>query len=215
MTNSKQAHACAEFQERLSALMDAPQAEVEAQPHARECRACSALVQDLFAIAVEARELPQAEPSDRLWHNVRASLLLEELIKEPVAPAPVAVLPARTWWGAPRWSWMAAAAVLMMGVALSLSYNSWKSNRELTTVVPTVLSDLDDTDMQVLAEVEARQPEMKPVFADNFKNVNQYIRDAQATLKEDPDNAEAGAHLREAYAQKTMLYAMATSRSIQ
>lgn len=210
VTNSK--NACAEFQERLPELMDAPQAKVMADPHARECRACGALVGDLFAIATESRDLPQAEPSDRLWHNVRASLLLEGVIKESSAPAPVVAQPARHWWGAPRWSWAAAAAVLLMGVALSIQNAPWKQKPEdISNInIPTLL---DDTDMQVLAEVEARQPEMRQVYEANLKNVNGYIRDAQATLQAEPGNEEAGAHVREAYAQKTMLYAMATSRS--
>ena len=56
---------------------------------------------------------------------------------------------------------------------------------------------------------------MKEVYEANLRNVNAFIADARSSLAQDPDNAEAHEYLREAYAQKAMLYDMATSRSLE
>ena len=58
-----------------------------------------------------------------------------------------------------------------------------------------------------------QQPSLKPVYAASLRNVNQYISDARATLAQDPSDEEARMYLRQAYAQKAMLYRMGTSRS--
>src|SRR5207302_1421696 len=70
----------------------------------------------------------------------------------------------------------------------------------------------DETDKQVLAEVEARSPGLKAIYENNLKNVNNYISDAKTSVQNDPNDSEAREHLREAYAQKAMLYDMATAR---
>jgi hypothetical protein len=73
----------------------------------------------------------------------------------------------------------------------------------------------DENDLQLLAEVEARNPGLKTIYENNLKNVNSYISDAKTSVQNDPNDSEAREHLREAYAQKAMLYDMATARSLQ
>jgi len=44
--------------------------------------------------------------------------------------------------------------------------------------------------------------------------VNSYIADASKSVEQNPDDADAQQHLRDAYEHKAMLYDMATTRSL-
>ena len=66
----------------------------------------------------------------------------------------------------------------------------------------------------MLSEVEKRAPLMKSVYEDDLKNVNSYIRDAQNSVDQNPDDGEARQYLLEAYEQKAMLYEMALDGSL-
>ena len=65
--------ACSRFGGELEAYLEG-----EARPfiasHARECTACAALLADLQAIQVAARDLPQEAPSPALWSKLRANV---------------------------------------------------------------------------------------------------------------------------------------------
>jgi hypothetical protein len=68
--------ACARFADELPDYLEG-----EARPfivsHARDCRACEALLGDLQAIRRLAQELPQEEPARVVWANVHARLEAE------------------------------------------------------------------------------------------------------------------------------------------
>jgi hypothetical protein len=55
---------------------------------------------------------------------------------------------------------------------------------------------------------------MKSAYEDNLKNVNAYIRDAQSSVDQNPDDGDARQYLMQAYEQKAMLYEMALDRSL-
>jgi len=64
-------------------------------------------------------------------------------------------------------------------------------------------------DQQFLSEVSTRDPGMRVTYENQLRSVNAYIREAQAYLKQNPDDEDARQHLMEAYQEKTMLYQMA------
>ena len=64
-------------------------------------------------------------------------------------------------------------------------------------------------DQQFLSEVSTRAPGMRVTYENQLRSVNAYIREAQAYLKQNPDDEDARQHLMQAYQEKTMLYRMA------
>ena len=69
-------------------------------------------------------------------------------------------------------------------------------------------------DQQLLEVVGSRAPSMRTSYADNLQNVNAYIRDAEQTVQNDPNDEEAQRSLMAAYEQKAMVYEMALDRSL-
>jgi hypothetical protein len=74
-------------------------------------------------------------------------------------------------------------------------------------------TEFDADDTQLLTQVEQQSPAMRVVYADGLRKVNAYIADAKSMLDQDPDDARE--YLREAYAQKAVLYQLATARSFE
>ena len=79
--------------------------------------------------------------------------------------------------------------------------------------VPVVnASDLNDDDL--MQEVADNEPAMKTQYAENLRQVNESIREAQGVVDESPNDAEARRSLMDAYHQKSMLFEMAMDRSL-
>jgi hypothetical protein len=73
----------------------------------------------------------------------------------------------------------------------------------------------DPSDEQLLQEVSMRAPMMRAAYEANLKDVNEFIRDAEASAKSNPGDEDAQQLLMEAYAQKNMIYEMAMDRSLR
>jgi hypothetical protein len=58
-------------------------------------------------------------------------------------------------------------------------------------------------------ELDGVAPEMRPAYESQLREVDSYIRDAEAYLKQNPDDEDARQHLMSAFEQKAMLYQMA------
>ncbi|PYX95497.1 MAG: hypothetical protein DMG71_09060, partial [Acidobacteria bacterium] len=91
-----------------------------------------------------------------------------------------------------------------------------QTNPPAQVTVPTspTSGETADDDQQVLAEVADSAPMMEATYEENLRNVNSYIHDAEAALKENPNDDEARQYLMEARQQKEMLYEMALDRSL-
>ena len=211
---------CSEFHEQLPLLMETG-APIEEHPHLRSCENCSALVRDLKYIAEQAKLLlPLHDPSPRVWNNIQQTLEQEGYSKEGRLPGhgPLNLPPQKSSWMYFGWAAAFAAAIL---VTIGL----YQIERPQPTHPQTAKSThhaADDRsrqeaadDQQLLEEISQRSPGARTMYEQNLNSVNQYIRDARTLVQEQPDSEEAGQYLREAYAQKAVLYQMATARSLE
>ncbi len=205
---------CRELQNGLADFFDG-EAPAEAQGHLKSCAACSALVADLKEISGQARLLAATEePGPEVWRKIEAALEQEGLVRTE-APVPARAL----WWGAGQSSWAvpAWAATVAALLLLALGVNSLRqtpATPEPTAVVqPAVL--VDDDDMRFLAAVEKRAPSKSVRYKKHLEAVNASIRDAKRSVEQDPENELARERLIQAYDQKSALYDMAMTRSLQ
>jgi hypothetical protein len=208
---------CTEFEKYLPDLIDG-EARSENAAHLGECAACAELVSDLKAICSEARNLETCEPSPRVWANIQRTLEAEGLIRPVLQPGGVLAEPRRRSFGA----WLLPlTALIVLGVgALVYSNRSAVSNSTTSNVgvlkPPVVVpraSQLDEFDDEQLVSQVA--PSMRAAYADNLRNVNAFIQDAQEDLKLNPDDDDARHFLMEAYEQKESVYDLAMNRSAQ
>jgi len=207
---------CGEFEKILPDIMEG-QRKAEHAAHLQSCPACSGLVSDLSLISEQARLLQASEePSPRVWNQIEIALRQEGLIRQPgrdrslVAPAF-----SRRW--SPAWLLpVAAILVIAFGVLVYKGGPSQQqvANKTVATPVSTPLAGNNGDDQQLLEVVAARTPSMRASYEANLQNVNAYIRDAEQTVQNDPNDEEAQHSLMAAYEQKAMVYEMALNRSL-
>ena len=175
---------------------------------------------ELDFISREARTLQAAEePSPRLWNSLEIALRQEGLIRQPQRePFLVSRLPR-------RWSlgWLAPVAA-MVAIAFSVVLYERGSNPSGSGLTPNAQNTvpgnpavnpaLATDDQQVLQAVAARAPAMRATYESNLKNVEAYIRDAEQSARNNPNDEQAQQYLMDAYDQKSMVYEMALDRSL-
>jgi hypothetical protein len=201
---------CVELQQSLAEVEDG--SSVEQRAHLRACPACSALLQELNLIVRAAGELRAAdEPSPRVWNSIEFALRQEGLIR-PQRPL-MSSFSAR--WGAARWL-VPAAAMLLLALGIYVRRESQPDNFVQQALVTTPVanqSGLSDEDL--MQEVAENEPTMKTQYAENLRQVNESIRDAQGLVDESPNDSDARRSLMDAYHQKSMLFELAMDRSLQ
>jgi hypothetical protein len=176
-------------------------------------------VADLLVIACAAGELRAAhEPGPHVWNSIETSLRREGIIK-PFAHR--SLLPSLTGsWGWARWALPVAAAVLVsVGIAVrphapsrDVALQGVASQSASDAGTEASIAGLDDNDL--LAEVAEQAPALQAQYAENLRNVNDYIRDAKNSLDANPTDEEAHRALMDAYQEKAMLFEMALDRSL-
>jgi len=217
MPGEREGMTCAEFQRLLPSIIDSGDATEE--QHLENCESCAALVADLRYIAEQAKLLlPLRDPSPHVWQRIERSLTQEGL----AAPARTA-RPGRSRGSLKRaqWSgfgWAAAvAAVVLLGIAafqLNKSQNPAPVQQAAVSTTMAAQSGEPMADDGELMEVLSdREPAVQQAYQNSLRDVNDYIREAKSALDENPSSMEARDHLREAYAQKAMLYEIAYSMS--
>lgn len=201
---------CVELQESLAEVEDG--SSVEQSTHLKTCPECAELVQELSVIVATASELQAAdEPSPRVWNSIEIALRQEGLIR-PQGRAPVSSFSAR--WGWARWL-VPAAAMLLLAVGIYERQQAMpgQPTQEASITTPAVnASGLNDADL--IQEVAVNAPAMQSQYEENLKRVNEYIRDAQIVVNENPNDEDARRSLMDAYQQKSMLFEMAMDRSL-
>lgn len=208
---------CAEFQRELPDYLEEG-GDVELQAHLKGCPSCSGLVASLESIAKEARYLQASEePSPRVWNSIEIILRQEKLIHQPDPGNRHSILPSlRQRWGVMAWL-VPTAAALLVGAGFLLYQHpaaSPVSQQAALNSATTTRFGTDPSDEQLLQEVSARAPLMRAAYESNLRDVNDYIRDAQASVNADPNDEEAQQALMDAYGQKSMIYEMALDRSL-
>lgn len=229
---------CADVQRVLPEVIENRQ-DGELEAHLKSCPACSELVSDLKLISSEARQLSASdEPAPRVWVRIAAELRAEEVIREPEAATPAPVTTSRRSWSA-WWLVPVAAALLagasyivshksapqvarQQGPAVTTPAAPASQPPATVAQVPAAKASSPQNaknrevaeassaeDQQFLSEVSQRAPGMRVTYENQLRSVNNYIRDAQAYLDQNPDDEDARQHLMEAYQQKAMLYQMA------
>jgi hypothetical protein len=79
-------------------------------------------------------------------------------------------------------------------------------------VQPLVEPEPNAEDQQFLSVVSTRAPSMRATYENQLKAVNADIRETQAYINRNPEDADAREHLMDAYQQKALLYQIALDR---
>jgi hypothetical protein len=199
---------CVELQESLAEIERGRSREQMA--HLKTCAACAELVKELDLIIAAAGELQEADdPSPRVWNSIETVLRREGLI-HPQASRKTLLLPSfSTHWGWSRWLVPAAAMLLIMiGIYQRHDSSAFTAKQQAVMLAPAVnVAGLNDEDF--IAEVAANSPSMRSEYEQNLQRVNDYIRDAESAVNENPNDVEARRAVMDAYQQKSMLFEMA------
>jgi hypothetical protein len=176
---------------------------------------------ELDLIAGQALSLQASEePSPRVWNSIEIALRQEGLIRQPQRDTALVGKPA---WGWTR-AWLlpvAATLLVALGVVLyqrgpgqPVARVQPGSTSGILADLPPVMTHGTDEDQQLLETIAARAPTMRAAYAENLQSVNDYIRDAEDSVKSNPNDEEAQQYLMAAYEQKAMVYEMALDRSL-
>ena len=214
---------CEELRRVLPEL-EGDQHTVEQEEHLKACSSCSGLISDLNAISAEARLLAgDQEPSPRVWNSIAIALRQEGLIRDPQAPAILSGSRLRDW----RLGWLRPVAIaLVAGAALLLVVERVPrgtpvAQQVATSSAPIIKtagisqdSAIDADQLQLLNLVASRAPAMRAGYESDLRAVNAYIRDAETSVRDNPNDAIAQQYLMNAYEQRAMVYEMALNRAL-
>lgn len=203
---------CEQFQELLPDILDGTASGQDG--HALHCEACAGLHADLKEISNVARMLrAYEEPSPRVWASIESALRQEGLIREPLHAGPVLVSSRPQRW---KMGWLVpiAALLLLMTSGIAVYQRSAQHTTAKLEAPPSVDQSVPTEDAELLQEVSERAPSLRPAYAADLNNVNAYIQQAQASVRDDPDDQEAQHSLMQAYEQRSMIYELALDRSV-
>jgi hypothetical protein len=211
---------CDEFERVLPELEGGHNPEQE--EHLKTCSSCSELVSDLDTIAQQARLLEDHdEPSERVWNSIEKALQQEGLIRQP-RPQLVPSIERSPRW---RFAWLVPiTAGLVVGSVLLLMH--WQLATQVarqqaaaprvvaTTTQPIQASAIAADEDQLLNIIAARAPALREGYESDLRAVNAYIRDAELSARNDPNDQIAQQYLMNAYEQRAMVYEMAMERAL-
>ena len=206
---------CEEFERVLSELEGGHS--IEQEEHLRCCSSCSDLVKDLNAISEQSRLLQGSEePSPWVWNSIEVSLRQEGLIRPSQPEHSRTLVPLLNW----RLRWLvplSAALLVPFGVLMHQRGAVAPPVSVATGTVeqqPNEASLMASDDQQLLNTVAERMPSMRAAYETNLRSVNAYIRDAEQSAHNNPNDEVAQQYLMNAYEQRAMVYQMALDRSL-
>ena len=211
---------CVEFERVLPDYLEGGHTP-EQQAHLNSCTACASLLADLNFISSQAQLLQEAEdPSPAVWNMLEIQLRREGLIHDGEIREGV---PARSslleFFRRRRAAWMvpvAAALMMVAGVKLYRPAGVGDTNPVARVTAPATAPPavaMSSEDQQMLNTVAARFPARQAKYRSNLEEANSYIRDAEQSIKNDPNDVYSQELLINAYEQKQMLYDLAVNRA--
>jgi hypothetical protein len=211
---------CQQFQEKLPYIIERGGGG-EDESHLQECESCASLVQDLRYIAEQAKLLlPMHDPNPRVWNNIEQSLQREGLLPEGRMPLlghtqknSTSQAQAKSW--TPLGWVLALTAVIIFAVVL-INYKPMPLQQTALSAQnsATDSAQFSSDDQQLISQLSRQSPDAQRAYEASLRDVNAYIADAEQAVKSDPGDAFAQELLQDAYAQKEMVYQMATARSL-
>ena len=211
---------CAQFQNECSDVLEGQQTQAH-EEHLASCPACRCLLEDVQEIVAQANQLPLEEPGPQVWARLREAMVQEGLIQEGLAESAPARA-AKAAWSWPHFAWAdalsygAVAAILVLAFGLMvLQQPSGLPTPGTATVAQPASGSIDDDDLQLLREVETRAPDARGAYEASLREINTQIEEARRAVAENPNDPQAVQSLMEAYQQKSMVYEMAMTRSVE
>ena len=209
---------CVEFERVLADYLEGGHTP-EQQAHLSSCPACASLLADLNFISSEARLLQDVEdPSPAVWNALEIQLRREGLIHDnEIRQASPASFSLAEFFRRRRVAWLvpvAAALVMVAGLKLYRPSGAGDTNpvARVEAPAPPAAQPISIEDQQVLNTVAARFPAQQANYRKNMDDANSYIRDAEQSIKNDPNDVYSRELLINAYEQKQMLYNLAVDR---
>jgi hypothetical protein len=202
---------CVEFQDILADVIDG-QTDAQHAAHLSSCSSCSELVSDLRAIASGAKSLcADSEPSPRVWANIHRTLEAEGIIRSATQPGATLFRKRRPWSRV----WLATGAATVLVAIVAFYYANHTGSNPQLVQTPTQSSgealEASADDMELLSHLS---PAVRATYADDLQTVNAFIRDAEDSVAQDPNDDEARHFLMQAYQERAMVYASAMDRSM-
>jgi len=205
---------CVEFERILPEFQERAHTP-EWRAHLNSCPSCSSLVADLDEISSQARLLVASdEPRPAVWDAIESRLREEGLIHLPEF-----VTPKVSSWSRWRASWLvpvAAALVIVAGIKLyhpaRVGDPGLISQKAPLQAPPSPKPTVSREDKQLLDSVAVRIPAQRARYTADLDDANSFIRDAEQSMKDDPNDIYVQQMLINAYAQKQMLYELAVDR---
>ncbi len=209
---------CVEFEQVLPDYLEGDDTP-ERQAHLNSCRMCSGLVSDLNSISSQAPLLQEfEEPSPRVWNALEAQLRREGLIRTPASSSPALAEFFRRWRGA----WLVpVAAALVLAAGLKLYHparagdNTSVAKQVAAPASKPAVPAASAEDRDLLSTVASRPPAQQASYRQGLDQANNFIRDAEQSVRNDPNDVYMQRLLMNAYEQKQMLYDLAVDRSTE
>jgi hypothetical protein len=204
---------CTEFERILPDYLDGAYTP-ERLAHLDSCPSCSSLLSDLNLISARAKLLlASEEPSPAVWNALEARLRSEGLIRRPETHSPAVSFFSR--W---RTAWLVpVAAALAIAAGLKLYHPAGAGDnvpvaKQASIPAPAVEVPVSREDQQLLNTVASRPLSQRVKYRADLDDANSFIRDAEASIKADPNDIYTRQMLINAYEQKQMLYDLAVDR---
>jgi hypothetical protein len=208
---------CFEFERVLPDYLEGDRT-AEQQAHLNSCSECASLLADLNFISSQARLLQDSEdPSPAVWNMLEAQLRREGLIHHgEIRQARLKRPSLADFFRRRRAVWLVpVATALLLAAALKLYRPAvvGDPNRVAQVSAPAPVGPVSSEDQQLLNRVVARFPSQQAKYRKNLDEANSYIRDAEQSIRNDPNDAYSQQLLINAYEQKQMLFDLAVDRN--
>lgn len=209
---------CGEFERVLPEFLEGKHTP-EQQAHSNSCSACANLFADLDLISSQAKLMAGSEePRPAVWEALESRLREEGLIRLPEFVSPKVSV-----WSRWRAAWLvpaAAALAIVAGVKLYHPAGAGDQAPIAKQPVPQAsvaskVVPVSQEDRVLMNTVVTHIPGQQARYRADLDDANSFIRDAEQSMKDNPNDIYMQQMLINAYAQKQMLYDLAVERSEQ